>query len=282
MRLIEARVVAVASIDIPVLISGETGTGKDVLARWLHQQSRREGPLLKLRCSRLRPCDLDGVVGELAGGGTVLLDEIAEFGLDCQAKALESLFEKAEGSAIRLGVIATSVQDPGSLLSAAKLREDVYFRLSGVLLRLPPLRERQEDIVPLVEFFLDRYARIYGKPLPRIDTGLTLRLREYSWPGNIRELENAAKRMVALGEDGAALTIPAGRVSRPEPAAAADAPRSLKQASRAASRQAERELILKVLSRTRWNRKRAAEELQISYKALLYKLKQIGLDESAS
>lgn len=282
MQLIEARVSDIALIDMPVLILGETGTGKDVLARRLHAQSRRsDGPFVKVRCSSLKPGDLDRVVAEVHDCGTLLLDEIAEFGLDCQARALESLFEGSENPANRLGVISTSSQDLGALMSAGRLRQDVYYRLSGVLLRLPPLRKRQEDILPIAEFFLDRYSKLYERPRPQLDPALALRLRECSWPGNIRELENAMKRMVALGEDGAVFADSAERPAGSGSLAGA-ATHSLKQAARAASRRAERELILEVLSRTRWNRKRAAEELQISYKALLYKLKQIGLEESAS
>lgn len=282
MQLIEARVADIALMDIPVLILGETGTGKDVLARRLHAQSRRsDGPFVKVRCSSLRPGDLDRVVAEIRDGGTLLLDEVAEFGLDCQARALESLFEGSENPTNRLGVISTSSQDLGALMNAGRLRQDVYYRLSGVSLRLPPLRNRQEDIVPIAEFFLDRYSKLYERPRPHLNPAFALRLREYSWPGNIRELENAMKRVVALGEDGAVFADsterPAGSGSL-----AGTGTHSLKQAARAASRRAERELILEVLSRTRWNRKRAAEELQISYKALLYKLKQIGLEESAS
>lgn len=282
MQLIEARVADIALMDIPVLILGETGTGKDVLARRLHAQSRRsDGPFVKVRCSSLRPGDLDRVVAEIRDGGTLLLDEVAEFGLDCQARALESLFEGSENPTNRLGVISTSSQDLGALMNAGRLRQDVYYRLSGVSLRLPPLRNRQEDILPIAEFFLDRYSKLYERPRPHLNPAFALRLREYSWPGNIRELENAMKRVVALGEDGAVFADsterPAGSGSL-----AGTGTHSLKQAARAASRRAERELILEVLSRTRWNRKRAAEELQISYKALLYKLKQIGLEESAS
>lgn len=283
MQLIEARISDIASIDIPVLILGDTGTGKDVLARRLHGQSRRSnGPFVKVRCSSLSPGDFDRAVLEVRDGGTLLLDEIGEFRLECQARALESFFDGSENAVNRAGLISTSSQDPGALLSAGRLRQDVYYRLSGVSLRLPPLRERREDILPIAEFFLDRYSKLYVRPRPGLDAALALRLREYSWPGNIRELENAMKRMVALGENTTVFAGAAERTVGCESPVAAVGPHSLKQAARAASRRAEKELILEVLSRTRWNRKRAAEELQISYKALLYKLKQIGLEESAS
>lgn len=283
MQLIEAQVSDIAAIDIPVMILGETGTGKDVLARRLHAQSRRSnGTFIKVRCSSLSPGDLDRVVEEVRDGGTLLLDEIAEFSVDCQAKTLEALFEGSENSANRFGVISTSSYDLGALLSTGRLRQDVYYRLSGVSLRLPPMRERREDILPFAEFFLDKYSKLYERPRPQLDPALALRLREYSWPGNIRELENAMKRLVALGEDGTVFAGVAERQAGHKPPATGTRTHSLKQAARAASRRAERELILEVLTRTRWNRKRAAEELQISYKALLYKLKQIGLEESAS
>ncbi|HEV2501235.1 MAG TPA: helix-turn-helix domain-containing protein, partial [Terriglobia bacterium] len=163
-----------------------------------------------------------------------------------------------------------------------RFRRDLYYRLSGVCLWLPPLRQRKEDIAPLAKFFLDKYARLYGRPAPQISAALADRLNEHSWPGNVRELENTMKRLVALGGEPRALREFGEWPAEPSSGPVSIEALSLKQAARAASRRAERELILKVLSKTRWNRKKAAEELQISYKALLYKLKQIGFEGPAS
>jgi DNA-binding NtrC family response regulator len=152
--------------------------------------------------------------------------------------------------------------------------------LKGLSLRLPPLRERKEDIPALVEVFLTKHSGLLELPRPAVSTRTIRLLQEHAWPGNIRELENAVKRMVAVGDEAVALSD----LKPVEPlngrAGIASERICLKEAGRAASRQAERELIQRVLTRVRWNRKRAAQELQISYKALLYKLKQTGLDGS--
>jgi len=165
-------------------------------------------------------------------------------------------------------------------MRAGRFREELYFRLNGVCLRLPPLRHRKEDISTLADYFLARYAALFGRPKPVLSAQEMRALKEYDWPGNIRELENAMKKAVVLGGEVFQI-VEAGAMPGDAPAPALEtATVSLKDAARAASRRAERELILKALARTRWNRKRAAMELRISYKALLYKLKQIGPEEA--
>ena len=160
-------------------------------------------------------------------------------------------------------------------MKSGRFREDLYYRVSGVCLRLPPLRQRKEDIPYLVSFFLTKYARDFQRPVPQL-SGATQRLfQDYAWPGNIRELADAARAIVALGDESLAMGGLRSLLTKSEGGGNGESI-SLKQASRAASREAEKELILKALTRTRWNRRRAAQELQISYKALLYKLKQIG------
>ncbi len=292
MRSIEALIADIASTDLPVLISGETGTGKDVVALTIHQRSRRrDGPFVKMRCSSLRLDDFDRMLSTWEGSGTsgglrtIFLDEIAEFRLECQTRALESFSRPDDGpERFHLGacLISTSCRNLDEAMSNGTFRRDLYYRLSGVCLRLPPLRQRREDVLPLAKFFLDRYSNLYARPRPQIDAVMANRLSDYSWPGNVRELENAMKRMAALGSEWMGLAGLVEPARRHLDLPAGQEAHSLKQAARAASRQAERELILKVLSQTRWNRKRAAEELQISYKALLYKLKQIGLEDPVS
>jgi two-component system, NtrC family, response regulator AtoC len=166
-------------------------------------------------------------------------------------------------------------------MHAGRFRSELYYRINGVCLRLPPLRDRREDIPLLVEFFLTKYAAQLGRPRPCLSPRTLQILGEHSWPGNIRELENVVKKIVALGDEQLAtaeLGAAAGETRKTD--AAVRHNHSLKAAARAASREAERELIMKALARTRWNRKRAAQELQISYKSLLYKLKQIGFEDS--
>jgi two-component system response regulator AtoC len=184
-----------------------------------------------------------------------------------------------EGTTAGARVVSTSRRNLEEDLRAGKFAEELYFRLNGVCLRILPLRERKGDVPELIEFFLGKYASLFERPRPAISDEMLARLVNYSWPGNVRQLENAMKKMVATGDIEAALSdlvdiSPGAPKTNPAPGA------SLKAVARAASRQAERELISRALTRTHWNRKKAAMELQISYKALLYKLKQLGLEDS--
>jgi two-component system response regulator AtoC len=160
---------------------------------------------------------------------------------------------------------------------AGRFREDFYYHISGVSLRLPPLRQRKEDIPLLLDFFTAKYASEFHCALPTVSAETKQLFVQHAWPGNLRELEDAAKALVVLGDGGLAMDGLRSLLARSE---SPNAERlSLKETAKAASREAEKRLILKVLTRTRWNRRRAAQELQISYKALLYKLKQIGFGE---
>jgi two-component system response regulator AtoC len=165
-------------------------------------------------------------------------------------------------------------------MRAGRFRSELYYRINGVCLRLPPLRDRKEDIPLLVESFLTKYAAEFGRSRPTLSPRALRMLLDYSWPGNIRELENAVKKIVALGAENLALPEMVAEPVEMRTEVSETRSYSLKAAARAASREAEREMILEALARTRWNRKRAAQELQISYKSLLYKLKQIGLPDS--
>jgi two-component system response regulator AtoC len=167
-------------------------------------------------------------------------------------------------------------------VEAGRFRPELYFRINGVILRLPPLRERKEDIHVLLEYFLAKHSNEFKKNTPELSSEVRELLLSYDWPGNIRELENAAKKILAIGDPTLALgDLRASRSVVPLTCENARAS-SLKAAARAASRRAERELILRALEQTHWNRKRAARELQISYKSLLYKIKQIGVRVSGS
>jgi two-component system response regulator AtoC len=175
-------------------------------------------------------------------------------------------------------LICGSARDLEVEVRAGNLREDLYYRISGVCLRLPPLRQRREDIAGLMDHFLRKYARDFQRPVPALSEETHRLFQEYSWPGNVGELENAAKAIVALGDETVAMGGLRAMLMRPDLGGNGNRV-SLKQASRAASREVEKEIILRALTRTRWNRRRAAQELQISYKALLYKLKQMGCSE---
>ncbi len=317
MRLVEEMIDHVADTDVTVLIRGESGTGKELVARTLHaRSSRAQRTFVKVNCaalpSELLESELFGYergaftgaekrrLGkfELANGGTIFLDEISEVHPSLQAKLLQVL---QDGHFSRLGsetdisvdarVVAASNRNLEHAVRECSFRADLFYRLNVVTIQLPPLRERREEIPFLTDFFFERYAREYGKAATPVSPELRRALLAYDWPGNIRELENLVKRVVVLGAGTAvlqelraravetrALAAPASSASELDRYLAGETDRvSLKQVGREAAQVAEARLIAKVLERTRWNRKEAAEILQISYKALLYKMKDAGL-----
>ncbi|MCI0352829.1 MAG: sigma 54-interacting transcriptional regulator [Acidobacteriales bacterium] len=283
MQALERVIADIARTNIPVLLTGESGTGKEIVAVHIHRQSQRAAePFVKVVCATVMPEDLHAKQNESGRGvGTLLLDEISELDPACQAKLLHVLpDDRAEpGSGAR--IISSARKNLDEEIHAGRFREELYYRVNGVCLRLPPLRQRREDVPAMAEYFLRKYSALFSRPRPRLTAHTLQILQDHSWPGNVRELENAMRKLVALGDEGIALADLAninGHTEQP----GGNGGLSLKEAARAASRQAERELILKVLGRTRWNRKRAAQELRISYKALLYKLKQIGLEDSVA
>jgi two-component system, NtrC family, response regulator AtoC len=282
MRHVDAIIRELAQSEVPVLLLAEHGAGKQATARRIHDMSRRSDlPFCWFRSSQLTPqaLDVEAKNGE-AAGGTIYLEEVADLGTNCQLRLRDLLLDAMarnvkESETARF--ICGSSRDLEVDVKAGRLCEDLYYRISGVCLRLPPLRQRKEDIPPLMTRFLERYAREYKRAVPQLSVETQRLLRDYSWPGNLRELEFAARVFVALGDEHLAMGGLRALLTKPAPGPEANR-LSLKAASRAASREAEKELILNVLTRTRWNRRRAAEELQISYKALLYKLKQIGCE----
>jgi len=335
----------VGSSEVPVLLQGETGVGKEVLARRLHASSRRSAkPFLKLNCaalpgelieSELFGYDRGAFTGafrnnpgkfELAHGGTILLDEIGDMDFKLQAKLLQVL---QDGEFLRLGsketcrvdvrVIAATHCDLESAISEGRFREDLYYRLNVIRIEVPPLRDRKEELLPLAQFFLTKYAAA-GAVSPEITPSLRQAMLAHDWPGNIRELENVMRRYVVMRrpemivEELARMaarrkTLAArsvGRESRedgirparagtfyeePEdsssPAEPADRQSSASQISvlgrvDQARRQAELDAILAALNARQWNRKQAAALLNVDYKALLYKMKKLGIGDRAS
>jgi two-component system response regulator AtoC len=280
----------IARTDIPVLLVGESGTGKDVYARLIHRLSGRgEASLAKINCAALDAGQLLNEVraafqsaGDVAEGETrtVFLDGVHELDAACQ-RVLLSLLPDGEcknGSAKPASRVVSSTScNFEKEIEAGRFRLELYFRINGVILRLPPLRDRKEDIPDLLECFLVKHANELKKNTPELSREARKLLFAYDWPGNIRELENVARKIVAVGDAGLALgDLRVSRVAQPATLVEGLSGSSLKVAARAASRRTERELILKALEQTHWNRKRAARDLQISYKSLLYKIKQIG------
>ena len=271
-----------ARSEVPVLLLAEPGAGKKAAAERIHQMSAHQAePFRVVSCADVTEPMLnkdDRAAGGLFEAGTVYFEELADLNPSCQEALLAVLHGEGNGHASRSRLICGSARDLETEVKAGRFREDIYYRVSGVCLRLPPLRQRREDIPALVNFFLAKYARDFRSPVPALSQATQHLFQEYAWPGNIRELEDAAKAIVALGDESVAMGGLRSLLMRSERGGNGERI-SLKQASRAASREAEKELILRVLQRTRWNRRRAAQELQISYKALLYKLKQIGYQE---
>ncbi len=279
----------IAPTNIPVLLVGESGTGKQMFAQLIHRLSpESDDPFLKVVCAAMNPSriatelGLEGV-GQIPRAGTVFLDEVSELDAASQRSLLSALPEDESGETSRritARLIAATSRDLNEEMRTGRFRSELYFRINGVCLRLPPLRERKDDIAQFAEFFLTKYATQFARHRRALGPKTLQVFLDYSWPGNIRELENVIKKIVALNDEDLAIaelaqTTP---VERPRPIEFHGS--SLNAAARAASREAERDLILKALARTRWNRKRAARELQVSYKSLLYKLKQIGLQDT--
>jgi two-component system response regulator AtoC len=290
MQPINAMVSDIARTDIPVLLLGESGTGKEVYARLLHKMSLSpEASFKKIQCAaaegnRFKEELVAAMQAERDGhrdaGRTVFLDEIDELDQHCQRTLLSALMHAEnteEDSENPLRLICAASRDLEEEVARGRFRRELFFRINGVCLRLPPLRERKEDIPVLLDYFLTKQAAQLHKPVPALGEDVLCLLQGYHWPGNIRELENLAKKIVAFGQAKTALSDLRIEPQKMLRATEVLPNRSLRNASRAASRRTEQELILKALERTRWNRKRAAQELQISYKALLYKLKQIRL-----
>jgi DNA-binding NtrC family response regulator len=281
----------IAPTNIPVLLVGECGTGKQMFAQRIHQLSERSEPLMKVLCAGMRAESFASELGldgreeheSRRDAGSVFLDEISELDAACQRNLLYALPDgeaKPRRGIVAARLISTTSRNLDEEMKAGRFRRELYYRINGVCLRLPALRERKEDIAQLSDYFLAKHCTQLGRMRPGLSARAMDVFMSYSWPGNIRELQNVVKKIVALNDEELALAELAITRNAIDTAIPLDPQtRSLKVASKAASREAERELILKALGRTRWNRKRAAQELQISYKSLLYKLKQIGMDE---
>jgi two-component system response regulator AtoC len=345
MSKVQAVLDQVAGTDITVLITGESGTGKELVAKAVHKASdRANDPFIKVNCAAL-PRELleselfgfekGSFTGahrrkygrfEMAQNGTIFLDEISEMHMDLQSKLLHVLQER---QFFRIGgerevkancrILCATNKNLERMVEEGKFRRDLFYRVNVVNIVVPPLRERKDDIPLLVDYFLNRYCQMYNREALKVSPRLMEMFLNYTWQGNVRELENNVKRLIILGneaqliaefqrkrengqygaipDDGPAeepATAPrpraAGRATTQSSSAADNGngggndasnlsgKATLKEVSKIAQRIAEKELIEKVLAQTRWNRRKAAAILDISYKALLYKIKDCGLN----
>ena len=316
LREIHELLVQISDTDVSVLIQGESGVGKEIVARAVHSTSeRRDQPFVKVNCAAL-PTEL--LESELFGyekgaftganarkqgrfehaqGGTIFLDEIGEMSPALQGKLLQVL---QDGTFTRLGAnrevrvdvrLVTATNRPlEEMVEGKGFRADLFFRLNVVSVQIPPLRERREEIPRLVDHFLRRFSAKYGKYRVQVSSRLMSLFDRYPFPGNIRELENTIKRIVVLesedaivaellsgGERGVRSTVTAFQSLLEEAEeSAGDVP--LREVGRKASLEAEREAIERVLLQTNWNRKQAARLLHVSYKTLLQKIRECGLE----
>jgi two-component system, NtrC family, response regulator AtoC len=303
MRAIRSIIESIADTDTTVLIRGESGVGKDLVARAVHAAStRRHGPFVKVNCAAI-PHDLleselfghekGAFTGahrrkpgqfEYANKGSIYLDEIAELPLGLQAKLLHVLqdfrFSRVGGNSlisVDARVIAATNRDLEEAMTRGEFREDLYYRLNVVEIRVPPLRERREEIPGLAAWFLNKFNAQYGRQ-KELQPETIARLREYSWSGNVRELENAIRRIVVLTDGERAVeALVDRRRSGPIEASRPVVSESLRDIARRGAREAERKALAEVLEHVRWNRAEASRILKVSYKTLLNKISECGL-----
>ena len=304
MRALRERLQKLAGANVPVLIQGESGTGKDIIARMIHGLSPwRTGPFVKVNCPAIPGTLLEselfgyekgaftGAYGskpgrvEMAHRGTLFLDEISELDSALQSKLLQLLQDgqfcrigAQEDKKVEVRVVCATNRQLEQEIASGTFRQDLFYRINVVNLHMPALRERAADVPELVAYFLEYYNRKYNCRARELSDELMGMLQKYHWPGNIRELENLIKRYVILGTEEAIsndLVSQQRDVFNPE--ISIDGPISLKKLTRQAVRELERKVILKVLQANHWNRKQSARALNISYRALLYKIRDTGL-----
>jgi two-component system, NtrC family, response regulator AtoC len=304
MQVVRQKVTKVADTDVPLLIEGENGTGKEVLARLVHARSVwSKGAFVKVNCaavpgplmeSELFGYEKGAFTGanvakagrvELADGGTLFLDEIGELDLSLQAKLLQFLqdghFSRIGGQEekhVRTRIICATGRHLDQEIDRGRFRSDLFYRINVIQIKLPPLRERVVDIPSLANYFVSASSARFEQSMPKLSREVLHLLQRRPWPGNIRELENCIARCVILGPDEALeayLREVGPIISAPEREENGTVP--LKRVGEKARRELERDVILKTLESHNWNRRRTAEALKISYRTLLYKLREAGL-----
>jgi two-component system response regulator AtoC len=305
MSAIRQKVDKISATRVPVLLQGESGTGKELIARMIHRKSgRAAGPFVKVNCPAIPGTLLEselfgyekgsftGAYGskpgraELASGGTLFLDEISEMDMGLQAKLLQLLQDNQfwrigarEETRVDVRIVCATNRQLEDEIQSGKFRQDLFYRINVLKIQLPPLRERAEDLSELVEYFLKFFSRKHRVHPPAPSSTFIRLLQNHRWPGNIRELSNLIERYSILGSEESvtnellgATTLSDGEVEIP-----LSGPMPLKSLTRQTVQKLEKKIILRTLIAHRWNRKRAAKDLKISYRALLYKIRQAGL-----
>lgn len=305
MELVRARAEKVSQTNIAILLCGDPGTGKETVARWIHNRSTyREGQFVKVNCaaipgnlleSELFGYERGAFTGaqtakpgrvELAHGGTLFLDEIADLDMNLQSKLLHFLqdghFSRIGGDSERTvdtRIICSTNKDVLSEIDAGRFRADLFYRISVVQMRLPRLQERREDIPALAEYFRHLYEKQFGRESQALSTQTLQYLQNLNWQGNVRELSNGIARYVLIGPE--AEMTPERTVKR-RPAGSGQfgpAGTPLKSIAKEAIRELEKSVILETLRAHQWNRRKTAQVLKISYRALIYKIRDAGLTQ---
>lgn len=302
MHEIKEKLIKVVATDVPVLLEGEAGTGKELLARWIHARSSRSiRPFVKVNCAAIPGTLLESELfgyeqgaftgagarkpgrAELAEGGTLFLDEIGEIHHSVQAKLLEFLqdgrFSRIGGEEVQHAearVVCATNRNLQGEIDAGMFRADLYYRINVVRIRAPRLKERLEDVPVIADYLMDVYSRQFGMERQGFDLSTIKYLQSLSWPGNIREFANMIARYVLVGNEA---MLPDDRMNAHMRSARPvhQAPVSLKRLAKEVTVEMERKAILEALRANHWNRRRAAQELKISYRALMYKIRQAGI-----
>ena len=306
LREVRQKLERVAGANISILITGESGTGKDIIARLLHLYSPwSSGPFVKVNCPAIPGSLLEselfgyekgaftGAIGnkpgrvEMAHRGTLFLDEISELDPSLQAKLLQLLQDgqfsrigSQEDKKVEVRVVSATNRDLHQEIDVGNFRHDLFYRVAAMVIHVPALRERAVDIPLICEYLLQYYNDKLNGRAPMLRPALLAKMQRYSWPGNIRQLENLIKRYVVMGTDDVIVSELVQNSDRDTiPDFTFDGPVSLKKLTRQTVRKIEARIILGALHANNWNRKKAARALGISYRALLYKLKEVGIPQ---
>ena len=306
MDFLKKRVCKVAATNVSLLIQGEGGTGKEILARWIHERSSaRGGGFVKVSCAAIPRMLLESELFgyekgaftgannskpgriQLADNGTLFLDEIADLDFDLQSKLLHFL---QDGRFCRIGgnteisvntrLICATHKDLAEQINIGKFRADLFYRINVVQLQLPPLRERREDIPILAEYLRAKHMKQFEKDCESFRAEMVQFLQNMNWPGNLRELSNGIARYVLIGPEASLSQAAPRRISQVAPNSAIEPGAiPLKRIAKEAIRRMERRVIVDALKANHWNRRKAAQELKISYRALIYKIRAAGLTD---